>query len=271
MNGMPDQENSPALDRFYPDRKTLCTEPFHRFLADYRANVDAFFFVTQAVGLIDTNRVSAAKALLPGAKDADERQRLRETLDRPDATLQELRTHSSVMSMNLTNGVVSAFQRYFSSMVQAAALKQPALLSSSQQLRIDDVLRFSRHRELVAFIVDRKVNELAYGGLFDLERFFLERLGVKMFETSRERDLLRLFIEARNINVHNGGVVNDLFLSRAGTVDGFSYLRGKRFHIDFDALVTLTDNAMKVAMHIDALVAAKFRILRKADLRWNRG
>lgn len=267
---MADEESPPlALTRFMPSPTTLSTEPFSKFLAEYRANVNAFFFVTDIVGRVDSNRVIAAKALLPVAKNAEERERLESTLKSPDETLKALNKHSSVMSMNLTNGVVSAFQRYFSSIVQAAALKQPFLLASAQ-VKVDDVLRFSRHRDLVSFIVDRKVNELAYGGLIDLEKFFNDRLGVQMFESGDERELLRLFIEARNINVHNGGIVNDIFLSRAGSVDGFEYERGKRFHIDFDALVALAGNAMKVAMHIDAAVAAKFRIQRKADLKWNR-
>lgn len=266
---MADEESPPlALTRFMPSPTTLSTESFSKFLAEYRANVNAFFFITNVVGHVDRNRVIAAEALLHGAKDDEEREKLQDTLRSPNETMQALNKHSSVMSMNLTNGVVSAFQRYFSSIVQAAGLKQPFILASAQ-VKVEDVLRFSRHRDLVSFIVDRKVNELAYGGLIDLEKFFNDRLGVKMFESDHERELLRLFIEARNINVHNGGVVNDIFLSRAGSVDGFEYVRGKRFYIDFDALVALTVNAMKVAMHIDAAVAAKFRIQRKADLKWN--
>ena len=231
--------------------------------------MNAFFFITSVVGCVDSNRVIAAEALLPGAKNDEDRKQLQASLSNSDATLKALQKHANVMSMNLTNGVVSAFQRYFSSIVQAAALKQLFLLASAQQVRVDDVLRFSRHRDLVSFIVDRKVNELAYGGLVDLEKFFNDRLGVRMFESGGERELLRLFIEARNINVHNGGVVNDIFLSRVGSVDSFQYVRGKRFHIDFDSLVALTVNAMKVAMHIDAAVAVKFRIRGKADLKWN--
>jgi hypothetical protein len=258
----------PSLDRFVPSPATLSTEAFSAFLSEYRANVDYFFFVTEVVSRVDSNRIVAAKALLPGAADAGERQRLQQTIDQPNAMLKTLQTHSSIMSRNLTNGIVSAFQRYFSAIVQAAALKQPALLMSAQQIQVDDILRFSRHRDLVSYIVDRKVNDLAYGGLIDLEKYFKDRLGIRMFEADRERQLLRLFIEARNINVHNGGVVNELFLSRAGVVDGFVYKRGQRFHVDFDSLVTLTDNAMKVAMHIDTAVAAKFRIRRKASNKW---
>lgn len=259
---------APLSGLFLPDNAALSTQPFSQFLAEYRANVHAFFFIIDVVSRDDRNRVTAASALLEGAKSDQERDRLQKILQTPDETLKSLQKHAHVMSMNLTNGVTSAFQRYFASIFQAAATKQPLLLSSGQNIKIEDVLRFKKYRDLTSFIIDKKVNELAYGGLLELERFFNDRLGVKMFENDRERSLLRIFVEARNINVHNGGIVNDTFLSRVGKVDGFEYTRGKRFHINFDALVMLTENAMKVAMHIDAAVARKFKIRRKADSGW---
>lgn len=103
-----------------------------------------------------------------------------------------------------------------------------------------------------------------------MEKYFYDRLGIRMFPDNRQRDLLRLFVEVRNINVHNGGVVNDLFSSRVGFVEGFNYVKDKTFHIDLDALVTLSENAMRVAMHIDATVGAKFGLLRKTHRSWKR-
>ncbi|SER46455.1 hypothetical protein SAMN05518866_111132 [Sphingobium sp. YR768] len=101
-----------------------------------------------------------------------------------------------------------------------------------------------------------------------MEKYFNDRLGVRMFPDNRQRELLRLFVEVRNINVHNGGIVNDIFASRVGIVEGFDYAKGKTFHVDMDALVTLSENAMRVAMHIDATVGAKFSLLRKAHRSW---
>ena len=103
-----------------------------------------------------------------------------------------------------------------------------------------------------------------------MEKYFDDRLGVRMFPNNRQRELLRLFVEVRNINVHNGGIVNDLFANRVGTVEGFAYTKGKTFHVDMDALVTLSENAMQVAMHIDATVGTKFGLLRKTHRSWKR-
>ena len=173
-----------------------------------------------------------------------------------------------MLSQNLTNGAVTAFQRYFSGLVQSVAQKRPEVLASAQTIRVDDVLRFSRHRDLVAFIIDRKVNDLSYGGLPEMEKYFDERLGVSMFESDEQRRLLRLFIEARNINVHNGGIVNEVFASRVGHIEAFPYSKGKRFHIDMDGLTKLSENAMQVALNIDSAVSVKFRLQRKRHSAW---
>jgi hypothetical protein len=161
------------------------------------------------------------------------------------------------------------FNDFFSGLVQAAALKRPETISSSTQLKVEDVLRFSSHRKLVEFLVDRKINELAYGGLKDMERYLAERLGIMMFNDETERSLLKLFVEARNINVHNGGVVNSIFANRVGVVDGFNYHIGKRFHVDFDDLIRMSENAMRVAMRLDREIAAKFRMQTKAHSTWS--
>ncbi|MBY3194247.1 hypothetical protein [Rhizobium laguerreae] len=263
------QELSVESDMFYPPRNIVCTDAFSHFLNEYHRNIDYFFFVVRLVGMVDSQRVLAAKTLADFEKDADKRARLETNASDPGIALRQLTSHSVVQSRNLTNGIVNAFQRYFSSIIHSAALKKPMIISSSSQsVRIDDILRFSRHRDLVAFIIDRKINDLSYGGLSEMEKYYDDRLGVRMFDTDRQRDLLRLFVEVRNINVHNGGIVNELFVNRVGKVDGFPFQTGKSFHVDLDALITLSENAMQVARRIDETVSRKFGLKRKGHQVW---
>lgn len=262
------EAGSPYPDAFYPKPDTVCTDAFSRFLKEYHSNLDFFFFVIHLVGTADSGRLHASKALLVAESDPRKRAKYEESIANPDATLKELQKHSTVVSRNLSNGIVNAFQRYFSAIINAAALKRPEMISSSQSIRIDDVLRFTKHKDLVAFIIDRKINDLSYGGLSEMEKYFDDRLGVQMFEDDRQRDLMRLFVEVRNINVHNGGIVNDLFVNRVGIVEGFPYSKGRGFHVDMDALVTLSENAMRVAMHIDAVVGGKFALKRQKHRNW---
>lgn len=144
-------------DIFYPPTATVCTDAFSAFLGDYHANLDFFFFVIHLVSRADEQRVRAAKALISVARSDDERTRYEKSAADDSVVLRELQKHNVVLSQTLTNGAVNSFQRYFSGIIQSAAQRRPELLSSSQTIRVDDVLRSSRHRDLVAFIINRKV------------------------------------------------------------------------------------------------------------------
>lgn len=264
------KEQERASEFFYPPPKTICTSAFSRFLTEYHENLDSFMFVIHVVAKADETRVAAAKALLPLAQTDTERDKYQTTVENKDLILKQLARHSRVQSQNLTNGAVNAFQRFFSGLVQSVALKRPETIASSAHVRIEDVVKFRSRTKLIEFLVDKKVNELAYGGLQDMDRFFVERLGIAMFHDELERSLLRIFIEARNINVHNGGIVNSTFVSRVRNVDGFIYSPGKHFHVDFDNLTRLSENAMRVAMRLDRDVAAKFRMQTKSHSAWTK-
>jgi hypothetical protein len=193
---------------------------------------------------------------------------LQKSIDDPDAALRQLKRFASVQSRNLTNATVNGLQHYFSEIVQAAALKRPEILRSGETLRVDEVLRFNRYKDLVTFLIDKKINELSYGGIKGMETYFRDRLGIEMFATDRARLLLTAFVEIRNINVHNRGIVNDLFLSRIGKLDEFKFIKGKYFHVDMDMLKLMSDNAIETALALDQAVATKFGLQRKSHQRW---
>jgi hypothetical protein len=252
---------------FYPRLSIKVTHAFSRFLADYHENIDNFLFLIHLTARADHVRVTASKALISGAKP-EELERLQKSANDPDATLRQLQRYSSVQSRNLTNATVNALQHYFSEIIQAAASKRSEILRSSETLKVDEILRFKTYKELIAFLIDKKINELSYGGIKGMESYFRDRLGIEMFPTDQSRILLTTFIEIRNINVHNRGFVNDLFFSKVGKIDGFNFVKGKYFHVDMDTLKLLSDNAIETALKLDQAVAVKFGLQRKSHERW---
>lgn len=252
---------------FYPRSSATFTHAFSRFLADYHENVESFLFLVSLTSHADHIRVTASKALLNGAKP-EEVESLQNSANDPDAALRQLMRFASVQSRNLTNATVNGLQHYFSEIVQAAASNRPEILRSSETLRVDEILRFNRYKDLVTFLIDKKINELSYSGIKGMESYFRERLGIEMFATDRSRILLTTFVEIRNINVHNRGFVNDLFLSKVGKVDGFEFVKGKYFHVGSEMLQLMSDNAMETALKLDYAVASKFGLQRKSHVRW---
>jgi hypothetical protein len=229
--------------------------------------LDFFFFVVEIAHSIDRSAEIAIKALA-AAGDEEAHQRLKRLEMDPKRAQKKLNSYSAVISRNLTNAVVAFYQRYFSEIIQEVALKKPEVLRSSQAIRADEILQFTKHRDVVAFLVDKKLNELAYGGLRQTEVFFQDHLGVKLFLTDLERDLLTVFNELRNINQHNGAVINRLFLSRVRPVEGFNFSVGKRYHVDLDHLLTLTDNVIRVTARLDDTLCQKFSLKRKTLRVW---
>lgn len=126
------RSTEPETIGFYPRDDLVCTHAFSTFIREYRSHLDYFFFVVRLVSRADKTRVVAANALVEGEKDPNKRAQLLKSASSPDATLNELKTYSTVTSQNLTNGIVNAFQRYFSSVIQSAAQKQPLVMTSSQ-------------------------------------------------------------------------------------------------------------------------------------------
>ena len=101
-----------------------------------------------------------------------------------------------------------------------------------------------------------------------MEKYLTERLGVEVFLDVESRTLLSVFIELRNIYVHNRGVVNGLFLSRVPKHSRFSFVNGRRYHVDFDLFVLLANNALATVIRLDELLAKKFGVRRKKLCKW---
>ena len=117
--------------------------------------------------------------------------------------------------------------------------------------------------DLRAYIANKKINELSYGGLKQIQEFISDRLGVEMFTSTEQQSLLTIFVELRNIHTHNRGIVNQLFLDRIGEGHKqFKFTLAKLFHVDLDNFILLSKNAIEVALQVDDSLAKKFKIKR---------
>jgi len=247
----------------------LCTEVFRTFLHDYGEQINLFMFTVRMAGRIDDNAIVAAKALLLTAANDEQRQELNKTIESKGRTVKALSKFSKANGRNLLLNSVDSFLWYFSAIVQSAMKKKPELLKSAETIRVDDVLGFKRHAEIVSYLIDKKTNELSYGGLREMEKYVKDRLGVDAFEEPEKRALLGVIIELRNIYVHNRGIVNRLFLSRVPKNKLFNFKEGERYHFSLEEYFVFTEAIIKSAMTLDDKVASKFKLRRKKLTTWN--
>jgi hypothetical protein len=248
---------------YEPPTKLATTEPFYRFAAEYNDIIQLFFFIITTATRMDEMQNTARRALAKSLPDEYE-------ANAPDTSyaFTRVRTYGYLLSRNLVTTMVNNFSSYLSEVIQAVVSKRSEVLRSSEKLSTEEILQFTRVADIVAYMADKKVNELSYGGLREIDRFIGERLGLQLFASDDERQLLTIFIELRNITTHNRGIVNDLFIKRVGTskLQKFSFTLGKRHHVDFDEFMILAKNAMEVATRLDQQLAQKFK-LPKRNLR----
>lgn len=109
---------------------------------------------------------------------------------------------------------VDALERYLSTMLFDVFTQRPEALRSSEQVRVSDVLDCDDMAQVVRKLAERKVTALAYQGLDVLLSDLREKLGLPIDPADPGVSAVREGIEVRNIVVHNGGLVNALFVRR---------------------------------------------------------
>jgi hypothetical protein len=249
------QPTDQSVRPYNPNSTQICTDRLYHFIREYDKTISLFFFTVMLAARADEVRRVAAQALQkageppkPPASSASDR----------------VQTYSTQLSRTLVTSMANNFLCYVSEILQDVVKKRHEILRSSEKLTTEEVLQFKRVSDIIAFIANRKINELSYGGLGQMRDYIADRLGVEMFKDDKERMLLTILVELRNIHTHNRGIVNDLFLNRVGCgqYDEFKFELGKLCHVTFDPFCRLSHNAIAVALRLDELLARKFKLKR---------
>lgn len=240
------------------------TPALNTFINSQMEVAAAFFFTTQLASSADMTRTAAAQALIHILDDDDpKRASYEETISKPDIVAKQLARYRRVHSENLINNTVNAFNRYLSEAIQTCILKQPRLLSSEDTVPVRSIIGLSSMKDMIQILVERRVNKLAYGSLSDISDYIDKHLGIRLFSDADHEAWVKLAIEVRNINVHNGGVVNAIFLNRVKDRRGETFIEGKRHHTDWTLYTAFTANMVRTACDFDDAITKKFKLVRK--------
>jgi hypothetical protein len=245
---------------FYDPKDThTCTNAFYRFIVDYDKVIGLFMFTITTAAKMDEMQAVAAHALA----DLEERAKKPVAQFNKEVAFKRVKEYSRILSRDLIVAMANNFQCYLSEILQEVMKKKHEILRSKEQITTEEALQFNRVQDLRAFIADRKINELSYGGLRVVQDFISERLGVEMFATNQQRALLSILVELRNIHTHNRGIVNQLFLNRISAGHPkFSFKLGHAHHVNLDDFVLLSRNAIDVALNLDDTLSTKFKLKR---------
>ena len=246
-----------------PEADDLCSRELYTFLVTHQQVYDFFFFGATLATRMDEQRMIAAKALAKHGNDKDA-ERLEKAERDPKPTFDRLKKFRRLQSENMCIRIVDNFSTYLSEIVQAAMVKRPEILKSNELVKIEDVLRFSTYKDLIAFLVNKKVNELSYKNMLDFEKFVMDRTGLILTDYEYDKTNLMFGIEIRNIYTHSRGIVTETTMKRREKINHSRTLAlGQIFEIDFDELTKMSNSLVNIARGFDEKFCNKFKIRRR--------
>jgi hypothetical protein len=237
------------------------TAPGLRLLEDYQMVVDLIAFVATVTVHSDEAARIAARALLPDAKNEEERARYERTLKEGRGARKSLVRFRRLMTEMVLCRNTDNFLTYISQLLALVFRTRPETLRSKGTEKLDFILQYTSMDDLVAAIAEKRVNDLSYKGIDDLAEYLQDQIGFVLFDSSENSDRAKYLIEVRNLLVHNRGIVNQIFLSRLR-----SYSRhelgnlGEPVSLDSDFIFDAAEMLIKSAFDIDARAAAKWNL-----------
>ena len=154
--------------------------------------------------------------------------------------------------------LVSVVDNFLASLAELLKLiftTRPEALSSGETVKLEDVVRHSSLEDLLTFLVERKVDRLAYQTLRDLASEAEKILGVTLF--TDEGDLARAvdLVATRNVLVHNRGVANERYLRQLSST---SLEAGDEVWVSGNATLAAQRFLTESVAAIDQRAVAKF-------------
>lgn len=236
-----------------------CTVAFKTF----RENCQELFVfiatISEHADIIDKNRKIAAEALAKAGSEQDKENWEKIKNQKIGYAKRQLNSSIDLQRKIVFVQAVDYFLVYIAELLKTIHLSYPAMLKLDEKISYSEISEFTRMSDLIGYMIDKRVQDLSFKSLFQLDREVSQKHGFEMFRSKLSLELASLHVEKRNLLVHNGGVVNRRFLERTRS----RYKEGDKLPLGrlFDAVVHLE----LLARSIDHRAIKKFN-LKKSSL-----
>lgn len=174
----------------------------------------------------------------------------------PGPITTELRKHSQQFMEMFLARTVDNFQCYIVDLVRAVLRKRPEILTNSQpSISVETLLSFSSKEEIVHYIIERKVNSLAYQGFKELQDWCTERGIPIVLPAGEQRHDLPEIVATRNIIVHNRGLVDEKYLNVSANL---SFKLGECRCLEPDDFFAVSHLMSECVLQTDVAAVRKF-------------
>jgi hypothetical protein len=127
-------------------------------------------------------------------------------------------------------------------------------LKSKNKISYDEVLSFTSIKSLIVSLAQKEVDQLGYGSIDDVEKYFFERFNIKLSDFESWEDIVEASYR-RNLVIHNKGRTNDLYCKRTGFQK-----RNVSIGVDIDYVSKVSENLIEFNEYCFKSFKAKFKL-----------
>jgi len=152
---------------------------------------------------------------------------------------------------------IDNFISYFKDILSEIVMINPNILKSKEKERLDFILNFESLSDLRKAISEKKIDELFYKGISDIEIFFTDRLGIDLFKNDEDKNGINYMIKQRNLIVHNRGKISKEFVTEFPEK---KHSVGHYLFYTYEGISLLNVQLQNFLVDLDEELSKKFRL-----------
>jgi len=230
------------------------------FLRELNSNELLLHYITLSQIYVKENKEAAKSKLIKLYQD--------ETIDTSSVLIDflqsqkgdilfDIRTYQHYYGQMAFSRAVDNLITYFKDILVEVTTQKPNILKSKDQERLDFILSFETIEELRRSLADKKINELFYKGIDEIEKYFEDRLNIKLFKSATDKTHLSMYIKRRNLIVHNRGRITKEYLRE---FPDSKFPENFFFTFSYEELSSLNVWLNNFVVYIDNEIAEKFEL-----------
>jgi hypothetical protein len=166
-------------------------------------------------------------------------------------------TRGSVMYSSLLTTAVGNFEVLVSAVVREFLRVRPeAIRSDDAKYSLAEIEGYESIEEFRAYCAERYAENLLRGSFEDWMEWFEKRLKISLSDITSDAPKLREIFQRRHLLVHNGGVVNRLYLNKLSDLAQLPS-RGDKLTVDSSYLGASVDRLMAAGVLLQVSVMRK--------------
>ncbi|WP_435134256.1 hypothetical protein [Formosa sp. A9] len=183
---------------------------------------------------------------------------LAEFLEKSDSeALFDVGLYEDIFGQMAYSRLVDSCLCYFKEVLSEIVRINPKILKSRDTEPLDYILSFDNMDDLIEDLVEKKISQLFYGGVNDIEKYFKSRLNIELFETIEDKKEFNQLIKQRNLIVHNRGIITKEFTKEFPIYSGHE---GSMITFGFSKISMINNYLIEFLYNLDKRLSEKFKL-----------